>query len=360
MRPDEATHIPNTGSDEHRNRNPARADRLYDRDSRSSVSCIRNDHRDRRTGDAGAAEAINEVAKVINPESEAVVQSAAVSTQNTINTLTAGRMDLGRNGGDLSLTSGGVWVQGLFNRAKSGDKFSANTRGISAGIDGTINNDVMLGIGYAYGHSDVSAKTRDTDIDNHSVFLYGQYKPTQWYANATLNYTTSGYKENGSIMGLAVDSEYRANAFGANVATGYELPFGLIPELGLRYLHVRTNDYTNSLGFHTDAKNTNFLTGILGARYGFDIAASEALLVRPELSAAAKYDLVSNGNTATVALPGVDAYTLDVERLNRFGGEFGAGLTMSYYGFDLSLTYYIDVREDYTSQTGMAKFRYNF
>ncbi|MCQ2581597.1 MAG: autotransporter domain-containing protein [Alphaproteobacteria bacterium] len=314
-----------------------------------------------QSGDTEAAETINEVAKTINPESEAVAQSAAVSTQNTINNLTAGRMDMGRNGGDLNLTSGGVWVQGLFNRAKSGDKFSANTRGISAGIDGTINNDIMLGIGYAYGHSDVSAKTRDTDIDNHSVFLYGQYKPTQWYANATLNYTTSGYKENGSVAGLlAVDSEYRANAFGANVATGYELPFGLTPELGLRYLHVRTNDYTNSLGFHTDAKNTNFLTGILGARYGFDIAASDTLLIRPELSAAAKYDLVSDGNTATVALPGVDAYTLDVERLKRFGGEFGAGLTMSYYGFDLSLTYYIDVREDYTSQTGMAKFRYNF
>ncbi|MFQ6739597.1 MAG: autotransporter domain-containing protein, partial [Alphaproteobacteria bacterium] len=312
-----------------------------------------------QAGDADAIAQINEVAKAINPESESVVQSAAVSTQNTINNLTAGRMALGHNGGDVDLTAGGVWVQGLYNKSKNADKFSANTRGISAGIDGTINNDIMVGIGYAFGRSDVNAQTRDTDIDSHSVFLYGQYKPGAWYANATLNYTTSKYEESG-ISIVPVDSEYRANTFGANVATGYDFASGITPELGLRYMHVRTNAYTNSLGMNVDANSTDFLTGIVGARYGFDIMAGDAFLIRPELSAAAKYDMLSDENTATVALPGVNAYTLDGGRLNRFGGEFGAGLTMSYYGFDLSLTYSIDVRKDYTSQTGMAKFRYNF
>lgn len=312
-----------------------------------------------QAGDADAIAQINEVAKAINPESESVVQSVAVSTQNTINNLTAGRMALGHNGGDVDLTAGGVWVQGLYNKSKNADKFSANTRGISAGIDGTINNDIMVGIGYAFGRSDVNAQTRDTDIDSHSVFLYGQYKPGAWYANATLNYTTSKYEESG-ISIVPVDSEYRANTFGANVATGYDFASGITPELGLRYMHVRTNAYTNSLGMNVDANSTDFLTGMIGARYGFDIMAGDAFLIRPELSAAAKYDMLSDENTATVALPGVNAYTLDGERLNRFGGEFGAGLTMSYYGFDLSLTYSIDVRKDYTSQTGMAKFRYNF
>ncbi|MBQ0013163.1 MAG: autotransporter domain-containing protein, partial [Proteobacteria bacterium] len=313
-----------------------------------------------QSGDAGAAAAINEVAKTINPESESVAQSAALSVQSMINDLTVERMDMGRAGGDVELTSGGVWAYGLYNKSKNGDKFSGHTRGVAVGIDETINKDIMLGIGYAFGHSDVTAQTRDTDIDSHSVFLYGQYKPSEWYANATLNYTISKYNEDGLAAFVPVNAEYRADAFGANVATGYDFASGITPELGLRYLRVRSTDYTNNLGMNVDLDSTDFLTGSLGVRYGFDITASDAFLIRPELNAAAKYDMLSDKNVATVALPGINAYTLDGERLNRFGGEFGAGLTMSYYGFDLQLLYSIDVRKDYTSQTGMAKFRYNF
>ncbi|MBR6009936.1 MAG: autotransporter domain-containing protein [Alphaproteobacteria bacterium] len=314
----------------------------------------------------GTPEAKHEVehaAKAVHPEKESVTQSVASSVQTTVANLASARMaapTIGRNGGDITMTSGGVWAQGLFNKSKQNDAFRGYTRGIAAGLDGTMNRVWTVGAGYSYAHSDISGSVRDTEIDSNTVFLYGQYKPAAWYVNAVAHYTMSDYSEEGDAMGTPVTADFDVDSFGMSVATGYDLDFGLTPELGLRYMHVMADDYTNSLGVKTKSDNTNFLTGVLGAKYAFSVIADRYTTFIPQLNAAIKYDMLSDKNVATITMPGVDAYTLDVERLSRFGGEFGIGLGMKYRGFDFSINYDIDVRKDYTSQTGMLKFRYNF
>lgn len=314
----------------------------------------------------GTPEAKREVehtAKAVHPEKESVTQSVATSVQNTVTNLASARMaapTFGRAGGDITMTSGGVWAQGLLNKSKQNDAFRGYTRGISAGLDGTMNRVWTMGAGYSYAHSDISGSARDTEIDSNTVFLYGQYKPAAWYVNAVANYTMSDYSEEGDAMGTPVTADYDVDALGMAVAAGYDLDFGLTPELGLRYMHVMADDYTNSLGVKTKSDNTNFLTGVLGAKYAFNVVADKYTTFFPQLNAAIKYDMLSDKNVATITMPGVDAYTLDVERLSRFGGEFGIGLGMKHRGMDFSINYDIDVRKDYTSQTGMLKFRYNF
>ena len=314
----------------------------------------------------GTPEAKHEVehaAKAVHPEKESVTQSVVTSVQNTVTNLASARMaapTFGRAGGDITMTSGGVWAQGLFNKSKQNDAFRGYTRGIAAGLDGTMNKVWTVGAGYSYAHSDISGSARYTEIDSNTVFLYGQYKPAAWYVNAVANYTMSDYSEEGDAMGTPVTADYDVDALGMAVAAGYDLDFGLTPELGLRYMHVMADDHTNSLGVKTKSDNTNFLTGVLGAKYAFNVVADKYTTFVPQLNAAIKYDMLSDKNVATITMPGVDAYTLDVERLSRFGGEFGIGLGMKHRGMDFSINYDIDVRKDYTSQTGMLKFRYNF
>jgi outer membrane autotransporter protein len=268
---------------------------------------------------------------------------------------------VGRNGGDVEFTSGGVWAQGLFNKSKQNDAFNGYTRGIALGMDGTINKDWTIGAGYSFSHSDISGTSRNTEIDSNTVFVYGQYKPTQWYVNAIANYTMSDYSERGTILdGVVVTGDYDVNSFGGALAAGYDFANGITPELGLRYMHVNANDYANSYGINTHIDDTDFLTGVIGAKYVFNVVATRHLTLVPQLNAGVKYDLLSDKNTATVAMPGVNAYTIDGNRLKRIGGEFGIGLGMQYRDLELSVNYDIDVREDYTSQTGMLKFRYNF
>lgn len=315
------------------------------------------------SGSADDKQAIEQATAALNPETASVVQSTTTSVQNTVSSLAANRMSLpavGRNGGDVRLTSSGVWAQGLYNKAKMNGQFNSYTRGVAAGIDGTINKNITIGMGYAFNHSDVSPDSRDMNIDSNTVFLYGQYKPTDWYINATLNYTLSDYEEKGTALGTPVSADYNTNAFGGQIATGYDFAGGITPELGLRYLHVNSADYTNSLGIKNEFKSADYLTAMLGTKYATNIVATKNMLLRPELRYAVKYDMISDKSSATVTMPGVAAYTLNGDRLSRIGGELGIGLMMKYKELDLSLNYDIEVREDYTSQTGMLKAKYNF
>ena len=313
---------------------------------------------------AGDTDAVEHATKAVHPETESVVQSVSTSVQHTVVHLASARMvapTVGRAGGDVQLTSGGVWAQGLFNKSKQANAFNGYTRGIAAGLDGTFNKVWTIGAGYAFAHSDLSGSARDTEIDSNTVFVYGQYKPSQWYLNAIANYTWSDYSENGTVIeNTPITADYKVQAFGGNIATGYDFKNGITPELGLRYIHISADDYTNSFGVTNHMDDANFLTGILGAKYMFNVMATKHLTFAPQLNAGVKYDLLSDDYLATVAMPGVDAYALEGSRLNRMGGEFGIGLGMQYRGVQMSLNYDIDVRKDYTSQTGMLKFRYNF
>lgn len=319
-----------------------------------------------RNGDTDYIE--TESAKA-NPVDKPVVQSVAQSVQGAVMTLAANRMagaptagTMGRSGGDWSNVARGIWAQGMFNRSKYNGQFNGYTRGVSAGFDALIDKQYTIGLGYAFGHSDVHANGgRDTEIDSNSIFAYAQYKPSKWFVNAALNYTMSKYKETeDNVFGaLRLKSDHDTDAFGGQVMTGYDFASGLTPEIGLRYLHVTQDGYNNGLA-HVSSDDTDFLTGIAGMKYRFAIENDSVINWFPELRAAATYDFVSDRAMSTVTMPGAASYVIDGDRLSRFGGEFGIGLTAEYKGLEISLVYDLDLHKDYTSQTGMAKFRYEF
>lgn len=302
-----------------------------------------------------------------NPVDKPVVQSVAQSVQGAVMTLAANRMagapsagTMGRSGGDLSDADYGVWAQGMFNKSKFNGQFNGYTRGVSAGFDALIDKQYTIGLGYAFGHSDVHANGgRDTEIDSNSIFAYAQYKPSEWFVNAALNYTMSKYTETVDAFGVRLKSDYDTDAFGGQVMTGYDFASGLTPEVGLRYLHVTQDSYNNGLN-HVSSDDTDFLTGIAGMKYRFAIENDSVINWFPELRAAATYDFVSDKAMSTVTMPGAASYVVDGDRLSRFGGEFGIGLTAEYNGLEISLVYDLNLHKDYTSQTGMAKFRYEF
>ena len=302
-----------------------------------------------------------EMAK-LNPDSKPIAHSVASSVQNQVVTVAAGRMSAvaGRAGGDV--TAAGVWAQGLFNKSKLNGQFHGYTRGFALGGDTLIDNKYTIGGGFAFNNTDVHADGRHMDVDSTSVFVYGQYKPADWYVNATINYTMSEYADNANVFGSSFDNEYDTNAFGAQAMYGYNFASGVTPEFGLRYLHVNQEEHKilTGDGVKMQEMNTDFLSGVAGVKYAFDIENDWEIQLRPELRAAMTYDLMSDDSVATIVVPGAASYYVDVDRLSRLGGEFGIGLTAEYRGLEVSLNYELDLHKDYTSQTGLLKFRYNF
>ncbi len=319
--------------------------------------------------DGNTAYVESELSKA-NPDEAPVAQAMAASVQSQVMNLAAGRMGggtpvLGRAGGEPVDANYGMWAQGLFNKSKLNGEFHGYTRGFAIGADALIDKTWTIGVGAAFNNTDVHAKNaRNTDIDTTALFMYAQYKPTNWYVNATVNYSMSSYSEHVDVLGTPMVSEYDVDAVGGQVMTGYDMAFGLTPEVGVRYLHIEEGASDNSLtrvGF----ESSDFLTAVAGAKYAFTINTpiknnTDLIVWRPELRAAATYDMLSEAGQSTVTTPGVNAYVVNGQRLSRMGGEFGLGLSMLYQGLEVSVNYELDVHEDYTSQTGMLKFRYDF
>lgn len=313
---------------------------------------------------SGDVAAVERETKKLNPTDKPVAQATAASVQNQVLSLTSGRMaggvSVGRAGGDAVSKENGFWMQGLFNKSKLADEFNGYTRGFALGADLLIDNKWTIGGGLAVNDSDVRSNTADIDIDSKTVFLYGQYKPNNWFVNATATYSMSEYTENKNPFGVMSGAAYDVESYGVQAMGGYDFAAGITAEAGLRYLHIAQDAYTDDLGFKVKATDTDFLSGVAGLKYAFAIENDWKVRLRPELRAAMTYDFISDDVVATVAMPGVASYKVDVERLSRMGGEFGIGLTALYRGMEVSLMYDLDLHKDYTSQTGMIKFRGQF
>lgn len=313
----------------------------------------------------GDSELVEHEVKKLAPEEKPVTHSVASSVQNQVLTLTANRMTggmaAGRAGGDEINADYGFWAQGLYNKSRFLGEFDGQSRGVAVGFDALINKMYTLGIGYAFSNSDIdmSGDGGSFDIDSHTVFVYGQYKPSQWFINATLSNTVSKYTEKAVVMGTPTETEYDVNSFGIQAMTGYDFKSGITPMVGARYLHVTTDGHERLLGYVDDSKSS-FLSAVAGLKYAFDIQDTGSVRWTPELRALATYDVIADKNGATVYVPGGSIYHVAGDRMSRGGGELGMGLTAEWRGLELSLNYDLQLREDYLSHTGMVKLRCEF
>lgn len=315
---------------------------------------------------AGNKDAVESAATDLAPTNTATVHSVATTVHTQILSAVNNRLatpTMGRSGGDLNAKFG-PWVQGLYNKSKQDSSsatpgFRGYTQGVAFGLDTLINDVYTVGVGYAYNATDVKSGSRKTDVYGHNFFIYGEYQPNAWFVNGTVNYSTSDYKEQRAVTGVGIASKYDVDTWGGQVMTGYDMASGLTPKAGLRYLHIKQDSYTDTLGQNVKTDNTDLLTAVAGVNYAYDFVENDYTLT-PEVRLAATYDIVSDNADATVVM-GTGSYTTSGKRLPRFGVEAGVGVTMNMFdALDVSLNYDAGIRRDYTSHTGTVKFKYNF
>ena len=262
-----------------------------------------------------------------------------------------------------------VWIKGLFNYADKDETskshgFDVNTYGVAFGIDKNLNDTVKVGLGYAYSESDIDGYTRDTDVDTHSLFLYGKYKPADWYVNAIASYSFSNYEEKKSVLGYGAKAKYDVDTFGLQSMIGYDLNthgFGITPEAGLRYMHIAKDSYTDGLGTSALNKSSNVLTGVAGVKATKNFAFSNGINIRPEVRGALTYDLTSDNNNTNVLLANGAAIRVNGEELNRFGVELGAKVAADICtNWEIAAGYEARIREDYVDHTGLLSVKYKF
>jgi len=312
----------------------------------------------------------------VAPEVAPAIQQTSTETANQVfgavsTRLTGGSISTGSEGmssGD-SNPDAAVWVQGMFNKSKLDDTskakgFDADSNGVALGIEKFINKDVKVGAGYAYTNTDIDGFMRSTDVDTHTAILYGEYKPSNWYVNGIATYGWSDYSEDKNVAGVGVKADYDVETFGLQAMTGYDMQvkgFGFTPEAGLRYVHIKQDAYKDSADQSVSANDSDILTGVIGAKVSKNFELSNGMNIKPEARIAATYDLFNDDVNSVVTLANGSAYAVEGEALDRFGMEFGAGVTAEVNdNVELSLGYEGKFREDYQDHTGLINTKYKF
>lgn len=330
-----------------------------------------------KTNTAAGQQAYVAALTALAPEVAPMVQQNQTETANQVfgavgTRLSGGSVSTGGEGmssGDSIFKRGAMWVQGMFNKSKLDDTskakgFDADSNGIAFGAEKYLNDDVKAGIGYAYTNTDIDGFMRSTDVDTHTAIVYGEYKPSNWYVNGIATYGWSDYSEHKNVAGVGVKADYDAETFGVQAMTGYDMQvkgFGLTPEAGLRYVHISQDGYKDSADQKVSANDSDILTAVIGAKVNKSFELSNGMNIKPEARVAMTYDLMNDDASSVVTLANGSAYSVNGEALDRFGMEFGAGVTAEVNdNIELSLGYEGKFREDYQDHTGLINAKYKF
>ena len=313
----------------------------------------------------------------VAPEVAPMVQQTQSENANQVfgavgTRLTGGTVSTGGEGmssGDSIFKRGAMWVQGLFNKSKLDDTskakgFDADSSGIAFGAEKFVTDDTKVGIGYAYTNTDIDGFMRSTDVDTHTAIVYGEYKPSNWYVNGIATYGWSDYSEDKNVAGVGVKADYDVETFGLQAMTGYDMQvkgFGFTPEAGLRYVHIKQDAYKDSADQRVSGNDSDILTGVIGAKVSKSWELENGMNIKPEARIAATYDLMNDDVNSVVTLANGSAYSVEGKALDRFGMEFGAGVTAEVNdNVELSLGYEGKFREDYQDHTGLINAKYKF
>jgi outer membrane autotransporter protein len=205
---------------------------------------------------------------------------------------------------------------------------------------------------------------RSTDVDTHTAIVYGEYKPSNWYVNGIATYGWSDYEESKNVAGVGVKADYDVETFGLQAMTGYDMNINglcITPENGLRYVHIKQDAYKDSADQRVSANDSDILTGVIGAKISKNFELSNGMNIKPEARIAATYDLFNDDVNSVVTLANGSAYAVEGEALDRFGMEFGAGVTAEVNDkVELSFGYEGKFREDYQDHTGLINAKYKF
>ncbi len=311
------------------------------------------------------------------PNDAPVVQNTTVVLQNHLYEAVGthlreeslGRRNGGRSSGDMYADKE-LWIAGYMGHNKLQNHgghygFKGDTYGAVIGMDGKISPHSKLGIGYQYDYTKVDAFNRDTKVDTHTGFLYGEYKPSQWFMNGVASYGYSTYKDKKSAFGGRYHGKYHADLYGLQGLVGYEHVgqyMNVTPQMGLRYSYIKRHGYVDGAGQDISGKNMDIFTGIAGLKFSKDLYYNmNCNVMRPELYLGLSYDFVSDHDAAVVGLGNGSTYVINGKRLDRMGYDVGAGITTELNDhWNMNIGYMGNFRDRYQNHSGTIGLSYAF
>ena len=310
--------------------------------------------------------------KALAPTETAVVQAQVMENADRLfktvdNYLREERDVLGISSGDRygrnhinPFENVSIWAKPYIGKAKVENRTNipgvkSDSHGIIAGLEKKITPAFKVGFGVQYDETDADAYRRDVDIDTTVGFVYGEYKPNRWFINATAYYGQSDYDEKKYAFGSEYMANYGVKSASAAAVSGYQFDY-LTPEVGMRYYHIKQDEYTDGAMQNVAKNKAELLRAVAGVRFVRSFGS-----FRPDVYLGLTYDVMTNKNNTLVNLTNGTGYTVEGKRMPRLGYELNAGISATVAdNVEIGVSYMGAYKEKYQEHTGMLKLKYSF
>ena len=309
-----------------------------------------------------AKKALKAVGKSEQPSSQSIAASHFNELTRVISQMAMEKEAeiVGHSGGDTDPRAK-VYIKGLYERTKSsqGEGFRARSKGAVLGVQSEVTDTLTLGVGYAISQTTAKEDLRRTEVDTNTGFISAHYQPNAWWVSGLATFSRGEYEEEKQILSSTGKASYDVDSWGAQVMTGYDIKLEnaiITPEVGLRYLSVKQEGYTDTLGTMVSGTQSDYLTALVGVKGTWDMGA-----IRPTAGVTVGYDIISDDVSALNTLANGASYTVNGEALDRLSTTVTTGIEADLGDrTTLKLEYSGTFRKEYADHSGMLKLEMRF
>lgn len=220
-----------------------------------------------------------------------------------------------------------IWAKYVHNKenidglaiAGTGSKYDTTYNGVVVGADLHKTDKAVIGAAFSYVDGSIegntlSARTKN-DVDYYGVSLYGGIQNGDSAVIGDISYLHGKNDITQYNSGMTLTASPKSDAFSMGVRAEKSVKAGagkFVPYAGIRYMHLSTGNYTNSLGMSYDADDMNLWLLPVGVKYSADIK-NGSWTIRPIAEVGYVWNMGDRDAAQTVSLHGAsDRFGYDV------------------------------------------------
>lgn len=213
--------------------------------------------------------------------------------------------------------------------AGADSKYDVNYNGIVVGADLYKNGKATIGAALSYVDGSVKGNTLAAITENDATYygasIYGGIQNEDSSVIGDISYLHGKNDITQRNSGTALTADAKSDAFSIGVRAEKSLKAGVgkfVPYAGIRYMHLGTGNYTNSIGMSYDGDDMNLWLLPVGVKYSADVKAG-GWTIRPIAEVGYVWNMGDRDATQTVSLNGTsNGFGYDVADNGSYIGRF--------------------------------------
>ena len=213
--------------------------------------------------------------------------------------------------------------------AGADSKYDVNYNGIVVGADLYKNGKATIGAALSYVDGSVKGNTlaarTENDATYYGVSIYGGIQNEDSAVICDISYLHGKNDITQRNSGTTLTADAKSDAFSIGVRAEKSLKAGVgkfVPYAGIRYMHLGTGNYNNSIGMSYDGDDMNLWLLPVGVKYSADVKAG-SWTIRPIAEIGYVWNMGDRDATQTVSLNGAsNGFGYDVADNGSYIGRF--------------------------------------